>query len=106
MNGPLKLLMQLACSGLIILPTPALAQLQYGPWVNSGQCKRAPPPSGPGRQGLEMPQAVGGSGPAQECLWTRQVTDCPRLRDKIMHPGKCSGKVREQRKRSHGPPRD
>jgi hypothetical protein len=82
--------------GICVAATPAAAQLEYGPWVNTGECKPASPPVGPGRQRVRLPQAPGGSG-AKECLWVRQVLDCPRVRDVIRHPGKCTGKVREQR---------
>ncbi len=77
--------------GLIVtaIPSQALAQLQYGPWRNTGECRPASPPVGPGRGGVRLPKAVGGKG-AEECKWEREVTDCPRLRDKIRHPIQCS----------------
>lgn len=71
------------------LPGEAFAQLQYGPWRKTGECRPASPPVGPGRGGVRLPKAVGGSG-AEECKWERDVTDCPRLRDKIRHPIQCT----------------
>lgn len=86
------------------IPTEASAQIRYGSWRNAGNCDPAPPPTGPGRRGVVMPQARGGA-TAQECDWVRQVEECPRLRDVVRHPGQCTGRVREQRTRSVGQPR-
>jgi hypothetical protein len=95
----------MAVVGLALSAQPAAAQLQYGPWVNTNRCEDASPPVGVGRKAVKLPRAVGGQG-AKECLWVRQVIDCPRLRDKVLHPGKCTGKVREQKEWSIGRPLD
>lgn len=71
------------------LPGPALAQLEYGPWRNTGECRHASPPVGPGRRAVRLPRAVGGKG-AEECKWEREVINCPRLRDKVRHPVQCT----------------
>ena len=49
----------------------------------------ASPPVGPGRGLVRLPQAPGGQ-QAYECIWVREVVDCPRIRDKVMHPLQCS----------------
>lgn len=69
--------------------TPALAQVEYGPWRKTNECRAARAPSGLG--GPELPQAGGGT-KAHECKWEREVRDCPRVRDKLRHPIRCGTK--------------
>jgi hypothetical protein len=95
----------IAVLGFGVTAQPAAAQLEYGPWVKTTECEDPKVPVGPGGRNVKLPRAVGGSG-AKECVWVRQVIDCPRLRDKVLHPGKCTGKVREQRKWSVSRPLD
>lgn len=71
------------------LPGPASAQLQYGSWRKTRDCRPASPPVGFGRGSVRLPQTPGGKG-AEECKWEREVLDCPRLRDKIRHPIQCA----------------
>lgn len=105
MRQPLIWVVASVILAISVAPTPSRAELQYGPWRNSGECRPASPPVGPGRGGVQMPRAPGGKG-ARECLWERQVLDCPKLRDVIRHPGKCTGKVRRQTKWSIHSPSD
>lgn len=74
---------------LAALPMPALAQVQYGPWQRTNDCKRASAPSGLFRGGVQLPQAGGGT-QAMECKWERDVQDCPRVRDKLAHLIRCT----------------
>jgi hypothetical protein len=67
---------------------PASAQLQYGKWRKTDVCRPASPPVGPGRGKVRMPETPFG-GKVRECKWEREVLDCPRLRDKILHPIQC-----------------
>ena len=83
---------------------PAQAQISYGPWQR-GKCEAARAESGVGRSD-PLPYACGGSGRPQSCQWSREVRDCPRLRDKMRHPIQCS--TRRQVKQGPGdrPPSD
>ena len=105
MRGLTRYLAPVAVCAFALAATPAAAELKYGPWTQTEKCYDASPPVGPGRQGVKLPRAVGGKG-ARECVWVRTVLECPKMRDKILHPGKCTGKVREQRKRSISRPLD
>ncbi len=75
----------------IVAPVPLSAQLSYGSWQKTTECRPAKAPSGFNRGAINLPQAPGGS-QAQECRWTRTVEDCPRIRDKLMHPIQCTRK--------------
>lgn len=75
------------------LPAPAAAQIQYGSWRATSDCRPARVPSGVGRN-VRLPQAPGGT-QAMECTWERDVTDCPRIRDNLRHPIRCA--TRKQR---------
>ncbi len=70
-----------------IATPPAAAQLQYGPWQKTSDCRRPKLPRG----GPTIPQ-VPGVQPTMECKWERTVTDCPRVRDKLRHPIQCATK--------------
>jgi hypothetical protein len=79
----------LVAVSLGLLATSAVAQIEYGPWRQTSQCRPASPPAGPGRGRVTMPYAPGGSAP-MECTWEREVRDCPRFRDNVRHPIRCS----------------
>lgn len=70
------------------IPGPAAAQVQYGSWSRTSDCRPAKMPVGPGRGMVPLPSA-GGSG-ATECKWVRDVQDCPRIRDNLRHPIQCA----------------
>ena len=86
------------------LSSPAHAQVQYGPWRKTNVCRPASPPSGFFRGGVQMPHAPGSKG-AEECKWTREVEDCPRIRDKVRHFIRCSSR-RQDTDYTLFPPRD
>lgn len=67
---------------------PALAEVQYGPWQKTSDCRTARMPVGPGRGQVELPRTPG-TEQAMECKWLRIVNDCPNLRDKLRHPIRC-----------------
>jgi hypothetical protein len=67
---------------------PAAAQVEYGRWQKTDKCRPASPPVGPGRGGVRMPGTPGGKG-ATECVWEREVKECPRIRDKARHWIRC-----------------
>lgn len=73
-------------SGSLLFATPASAQLVYGAWNNTGKCRLA---TVQGRGRFAQPYAPGSEAP-QECIWEREVKDCPRLRDKARHPFQCA----------------
>lgn len=69
---------------------PAAAQVQYGPWKKTNDCRPMKVPSvGFGRPNVPR---VPGTDQAMECKWEREVTDCPRIRDKLRHPIRCTTK--------------
>ena len=79
-----------AIMGAFAGSTPAAAQLQYGPWQKTSDCRTIRVPVGPGGGNVEVPQiTVPGQERAMECKWERQVTECPRIRDRLMHPIQC-----------------
>ena len=79
----------LALSGIGVA-TPAYAQLQYGPWQKTIDCRTIRVPVGPGGSQIEVPQVtVPGQPRSMECRWERQVTECPRIRDRLRHPIQC-----------------
>lgn len=76
--------------GGIGMATPAQAQLQYGPWQKTNDCRTLRAPVGPGSSQIELPQVtVPGRERSMECRWERQVTECPRIRDRVRHPIQC-----------------
>ncbi len=89
----------------IALPTQATAQVEYGPWRKTNDCRPASPTSGFFRGNVRLPQAPGGGNPATECKWEREVRDCPRVRDNLRHPIRC-GSRRQQAGYSLFAPRD
>lgn len=70
-------------------PVTAQAQISYGSWQNTNDCRTLRAPSGFGRGNIELPQA-GGVPRAMECRWQRDVRDCPKIGDKLMHPIQCT----------------
>lgn len=74
---------------LSALPVPAFSQVQYGAWQKTGDCRPAGAPSGFLRGAVQLPQAGGGA-QATECKWVREVQDCPRVRDNLAHPIRCT----------------
>ena len=74
-------------------PSPTLAQVQYGPWQKTDVCQTIRVPVGPGGGQIEVPQVpVPGRERSMECKWQRQVTECPRIRDRLRHPIQCTTK--------------
>lgn len=70
--------------------SPSLAQVQYGPWRKTNDCRTIRVPVGPGGGQIEVPQVpVPGRSRSMECKWVREVTDCPRIRDRLRHPIQC-----------------
>ena len=76
------------CAGLVFSPD-SNAQVRYGSWQKTSDCRTLRAPAGPGRGRVELPQAPG-SRQALECRWERKVEDCPRVRDKLRHPVRCT----------------
>lgn len=94
-----------ACiAGTALLAPSAHAQVRYGPWFQTNDCRSLSPPSGPFRGGVRLPSAPGGR-QAQECRWERSIEDCPRVRDVLRHPIRCSSR-RQRSGYSAYPPRD
>ena len=60
----------------VFLTSPANAQISYGPWLKTNDCRTARAPSGVFRGAIELPQADGGER-AKDCKWARTVEDCP-----------------------------
>ena len=87
-----------------VTSTPAHAEIRYGPWQKTSDCRTARAPSGMFRGAVTLPQA-GGGGNAMECKWAREVQDCPTLRDHLAHPIVCA-KKRQQSDYTLFPPRD
>jgi hypothetical protein len=78
-----------AClAAAFLVPTKATAQVEYGPWHQTNNCRDASPPVGPGRGRVTMPSAGGAH--ARECTWEREVRNCPRIRDNLRHPIRCA----------------
>jgi hypothetical protein len=82
------------CTIVMVAPTSAEAQIRYGPWQRTSDCRSAPSTVGPGGDRIRLPQAPGGSG-TPACRWERAVEDCPRIRDRVLHPIRCT--TRRQR---------
>ena len=72
-------------SSAIIAVEPAAAQVTYGAWSNTGDCRNARVTNGLGGS-AEVPSFT----PVQRCLWSRDVISCPRIRDNLRHPIRCS----------------
>lgn len=79
---------------LTVWSTSADAQIRYGQWQRTNDCRSAPSTVGPGGLNVRLPQTPGGSG-APACRWERTVEDCPRIRDRVRHPIRCT--TRRQR---------
>ena len=97
-----KRVVWLAVAALALTAAPVQtveAQVRYGAWRNTGECRNARTTSGFG--GTELPSASGQR--AQQCRWERTVESCPRVRDKLRHPIRCS--TRRQTQWSIGQPR-
>lgn len=78
---------------------PAMAQITYGTWVNTGECRAPRTTSGVGS--AQLPRTPGAA-PTAQCRWSREVKSCPKLSDKLIHPIQCSTK--KQTKWSIGRP--
>ena len=70
-----------------LVPSTASAQVRYGSWHTTGDCRTARAPSGAFRGNSELPQTGGSL--ARECKWERDVEECPRIRDNLRHPIQC-----------------
>jgi hypothetical protein len=88
----------------VLKPSDARAQVQYGPWFQTNDCRPLSPPVGAFRGGVRLPSAPGAK-QAQECRWQRSIEDCPRVRDLLRHPIRCTTR-RQQSGYSQYPPRD
>jgi hypothetical protein len=76
---------------MMLVSQPATAQVEYGKWKITSDCRTIRAPVGPGRDQIEVPQVpVPGRERSMECKWERDVIKCPRLRDKARHPIRCS----------------
>lgn len=92
MNIGLAAVAVLALS-LSLPASPAEAQVTYGPWRQTSDCRPARTHSGVG--GTQLPRAS--AGVTQECVWVRDVTSCPRIRDRLRHPIQCTTRRQSQR---------
>lgn len=82
-----------AIASVMAYSSPAAAQVQYGPWQQTDDCRTIRAPVGPGGGQIELPQVpVPGRPRSLECKWERQVTNCPRIRDRLRHPVQCTSK--------------
>ena len=93
----------LVCASMT-LSSAASAQVRYGSWQKTSDCRTLRAPAGPGRGGVELPGAPGAR-QAMECKWERKVEDCPRLRDKARHPIRCTTRMQRSGYSQH-PPRN
>ena len=87
-------------AGLALSAGSAEAQVTYGEWRVTNDCRPARTQSGVG--GTQLPRAS--AGVTQECYWVRSVRDCPRIRDRLMHPIQCSTRSQRSPRRSILPP--
>jgi hypothetical protein len=74
-------------SAICLIGQPAHAELQYGPWTQTRDCRTVNLKGVLGRSGIPIPTGTGAS--RQECKWEREITDCPKISDKLAHPIKC-----------------